>query len=1245
MTSHRPAHINGVFCAANFNCTRAEGALTANFTVLQDVDVAFVAEPGNFPRYPSRVRELSLAAFHCQYGPRTRPSPLPDQEHRGGALLLVRRSTYDFTAAPLLLPDGTDVQFAAGFIHRRDHSHPFAACVAVYATNIIDTTAHIDQLRAAFSAVRAQLLSLHDVPQFWGGDFNARHPAFGDASLEASARGRMLHHWCVENRLQAVGAPTLGDSALDLLLCPHDVYVSEPSTRSLASSDHKALTADVDLDPSSTAWHFDNHLVFETSIDEALIARTLDATLLGRGGTLHARDGRLLQALNDAIYAAGGRWRRRRVHERRAAPTLEQIIHAANHSPWRAVGMVRRPSLRHAPHVSPRACLEAFGPAGMQPDHDDEPLRRAPPAVRGPPVSDEEVRHALCSHNPSACADQDGITPTILRAASRSPQFVRRFAELIDACLASGAVPGRWLSSTVSPIPKPGKPHDDVTCMRPIYLLGMIAKTADRVVDTRVKQHFRPHHLQLGFRKGVPIDIVPLALAEVCVEAQQRVDGGSRTYTLAIFVDIKCAFPNTPSRSIIEGYASAGVPEDLVKFKIATLTGRRMRVKVRGEHSAWADIRDGTNQGSVSGPTDFSAATTDLLTRLDAWRRGAVSAKRLCGMVADDLMVVVAGARDDIRYAAQAALDIVHTWAVSRQMTISPKTSALFVVPVQSTITAWSGQPLRCGSLRIEPTTGTSKYLGLLLDNRMLFGDAVRHAVAQHDRALHCLMPFLATLRINDRRAVYESVALSHVRRLAPFLHAVYDTSAWVWDFLDKHIASGARCITHASATANTYSVIMEAGLLSARNMAHREVQRLLAKISSLDIESPLCAAAIKFLNRRSGIGTGKLRVTGSLIDCVTTPPHITWHRGKVAIQPQPEHDAQELAVIRDAVRAVGEQKAHQLPAVQHAKQAANTRVQEFVASLREGSPVLFSDGSTLLRSARYPNAGGAGAAALFARGRQIMHKSKPAGPDSCSFSSEVAGFECMLDILAAALQDPSVVETGDHIVCLTDAQSVLSALGRGPLDQDDSRISNLWARLLRMLSCANVKVTLRFVYAHADYGPADAVDELARTAARRGALVDSEHATWWKDKARVRVGPLIDERSRTEAGTTLRGKARVPLAPAKFPDRVFKRLANSEVSILCTLRTNACAALGGHLVGQPHPCPKCGEVTVRGHATKKSMVAHAFTCRRAYRERHHLRIRGLRDLWCRPRLALDYLRDAFDVPGIRPPRAPPDPP
>ena len=125
------------------------------------------------------------------------------------------------------------------------------------------------------------------------------------------------------------------------------------------------------------------------------------------------------------------------------------------------------------------------------------------------------------------------------------------------------------------------------------------------------------------------------------------------------------------------------------------------------------------------------------------------------------------------------------------------------------------------------------------------------------------------------------------------------------------------------------------------------------------------------------------------------------------------------------------------------------------------------------------------------------------------------------------------------------------------------------------------------------------------------------------------------------------------PEEPTDWTNRSLRPLDIATSTRLCQLRTNACAWIGGHLIGGT-TCTACLKPVGRG-ANQESMVQHLFLCRNGYWKRRQFGIKTPADLWRKPRACLDFAAwfrakfpPASDAPRrntLPPPPPPPTPP
>ena len=116
----------------------------------------------------------------------------------------------------------------------------------------------------------------------------------------------------------------------------------------------------------------------------------------------------------------------------------------------------------------------------------------------------------------------------------------------------SGNFPDSWRTSTVIPVPKPGKDKSDSSNYRPIALTSCICKIMDRMVNNRLVWYLERNNfitpVQSGFRKQrsttdhlVRLESFVLEVPEVFVQRQHAV---------AIFFDLEKAYERTDFFSV-----------------------------------------------------------------------------------------------------------------------------------------------------------------------------------------------------------------------------------------------------------------------------------------------------------------------------------------------------------------------------------------------------------------------------------------------------------------------------------------------------------------------------------------------------------------------------------------------------------------------------------------------------------------------------------------------------------------------
>ncbi|KAH8314958.1 hypothetical protein KR074_007859 [Drosophila pseudoananassae] len=144
-------------------------------------------------------------------------------------------------------------------------------------------------------------------------------------------------------------------------------------------------------------------------------------------------------------------------------------------------------------------------------------------------------------------------------------------------------------------LPKPGKPPEDPSSLRPVCLIDHAGKASERCICRRLQEavisagDLSP--LQYGFREHrSTVDAISLVrrIAAKAIEGT-RWAGGSKEYCLIATLDIKNAFNTARLDVIVEALRKLRMPTSIVKVIRSYLSDRTIRYETTSgtrEHAA-----------------------------------------------------------------------------------------------------------------------------------------------------------------------------------------------------------------------------------------------------------------------------------------------------------------------------------------------------------------------------------------------------------------------------------------------------------------------------------------------------------------------------------------------------------------------------------------------------------------------------------------------------------------------------------
>ncbi|XP_076069251.1 uncharacterized protein LOC143041313 [Oratosquilla oratoria] len=323
---------------------------------------------------------------------------------------------------------------------------------------------------------------------------------------------------------------------------------------------------------------------------------------------------------------------------------------------------------------------------------------RATPDVTDVPFTPQELARAKKGRDTATGAD--GVTYSML--AHAGPAGEAALLALMNHSWLVGRLPTTWKRADIQPIPKPREPSKP----RPISLLSCTAKTAERMVLTRLMWRLGPLHPHIfGFSKGV-------GTADSIMTLLSHIDNRP---AVAVFLDLEKAFELASAHAILDALVQRGVQGRLLSWIEDYLLHRRARVRFQGHLSAYRDLENGTPQGGVLSPVLFNLLMEQLVSL--PFRGGTALLS-----YADDLVLVVSGKTRGNRITrAQEGLDLISNKCEELGLKISAEKSKALMLKATTPDTHLHIQGIQLA------WTSSYQYLGVWVDQGLSFNTQVTY--------------------------------------------------------------------------------------------------------------------------------------------------------------------------------------------------------------------------------------------------------------------------------------------------------------------------------------------------------------------------------------------------------------------------------------------------------------------------------------------------------------------------------------
>ena len=729
-------------------------------------------------------------------------------------------------------------------------------------------------------------------------------------------------------------------------------------------------------------------------------------------------------------------------------------------------------------------------------------------------ISVAEVREALRAQPDGKAAGLDGVNCEPLKhLGDNGVLLLHRIFCLVYE---NGEWPRGWAMACIVPILKMGKDPSLGGSYRPVSLTSVLAKLCERVIGGRLK-HVTQRCIsdsQAGFRRG-------RGTAEHLAACQLRLAAHTARgrFSAMLCADLSRAFDRVDHNLLLGRLGDLGVRGRLWRVLRAFLHKRMARVRVDGEFSETRAMKAGVPQGTILAPMLFVLFVDDLARRMDA-----LDLELHFLAYADDVAFPVsADSRSALEERVAKGLAAIEEWAeelrlmLSREKTVvlarNPSGDAVELDVDFRAAAETAPEKLRC--------VDSLRYLGLVFKAKANpLADFLEEATARSYARLTTLRVLAASQWASTQ--LLRTVYLGYVLGTSRYGIALADASG-LTELKAMH-RKALRLVTGCHPSTPDAMLCAEAAIPPIEDIVREEAAKLRELLLRLPGNAPGRRACLS--DHRAPTGwlseAEKLAVRLRLDEfpreeLQTLVPFAPWE------QPSP-------TVI------------HTVPGCDRAREgeleveAAARRLRSFFEAhepprLPKADLTICTDGSVQKSGVPPTTINGRSGVVWQIDGDDVVRSSSAAaGAYASSFSAEYRAMEIGLRQLVNCdtLPDGPV-----HL--LSDSQSALKAVQRGPCRQTCAAGTAVWKHLHQLNKRGCSKVTLHFVPAHAGHPGNEAADkEAAYPKTEEGKRADAE------EQQRVPL-PLASARAAIRAHH--RGKRMDALATVRDPRKKSTKL------------------------------------------------------------------------------------------------------
>ena len=351
----------------------------------------------------------------------------------------------------------------------------------------------------------------------------------------------------------------------------------------------------------------------------------------------------------------------------------------------------------------------------------------------------EEIRGQRKRLNNKKSSGPDAISNFLLKKLP--PVFDRILTVVINNCLNNCYFPRPWKRSKLIPIRKKGA-ADTPPDFRPISLLDNMGKILEAVVLDRLKDDIEEHQIvpehQFGFRPGhSTVDALKTFRDDIAWQLNRG------WCTTACLLDFEKAFDSVWVDGLLFKMRDSGVRDGTTAIVRSFLEDRTADVSIEGAEPADFKVERGVPQGSKLGPLLYNIYISDL-PRLEG-----------CSVVqyADDTVIYTSSRSPELAgRRLQVALTEANKYFTHWGIKINERKSEVITFRAVKGSKRGTIQEAINLSMKINgctiPTVRTTKYLGIIVNDKLGFNNHVDKVIKKAKMAFYQLAPMMKNLEV-----------------------------------------------------------------------------------------------------------------------------------------------------------------------------------------------------------------------------------------------------------------------------------------------------------------------------------------------------------------------------------------------------------------------------------------------------------------------------------------------------------------